>query len=236
MSDTDSSSSGFGRHVVVHRIERAAPDVVTALGTAGAATVHEAIGRRGYLGADIVARVPGLRLGGSAVTVLSHPGDNLMIHAAVEVCRPGDVLVVAHTAPSAHGEFGELLATSLRAHGVLGIVTDAGVRDVAELRAMGFGVWSRHVSCQGTVKGTPGSVNVSVAIGGVVVDPGDIVCGDDDGVVAVPRAEAEWALEASNARLANEDDKRQRLVAGELGVDMYQLRPLLERLGVRRLD
>jgi 4-hydroxy-4-methyl-2-oxoglutarate aldolase len=222
----------FGEHVVVTSIERAESGTVQALGAAGAATVHEAIGRRGFLGVAIQARRPGSRVGGTAVTVLSHPGDNLMVHAAVEQCQPGDMLVVAHTAPSTHGLFGDLLATSLMARGVVGLVTDAGVRDTADLREMGFPVWSAHVSCQGTVKNTPGSVNVPVAIGSVVIRPGDAVVADDDGVVVIAREEAQWALEQSEARLANESDKRARLAAGELGLDMYHLRDTLTRLNV----
>ena len=221
-----------GKPVVVTSIDRVAGGVARALGEQGAATVHEAIGRRGYLGTAIQARVPGLRVGAAAVTVLSHPGDNLMVHAAVEQCRQGDILVVAHTAPSEHGLFGDLLATSLMARGVVGIVTDAGVRDLADLRAMGFGVWSAHVSCQGTVKNTAGSVNVPVAIGGVVIAPGDAIVADDDGVVCVARAEAEWAVQQAEARIANEADKRARLAAGELGLDMYNLRATLDQLGV----
>lgn len=225
-------ATDHGAPVVVTSIERVPVELARDLGGHGSATVHEAIGRRGYLGASVVARVPGLRIGGAAVTVLSHPGDNLMVHAAVEQCRAGDVLVVAHTAPSTHGLFGELLATSLAARGVLGIVTDAGVRDIADLRDMGFGVWSAHISCQGTVKNTAGSVNVPVAIGGVVIHPGDAIVADDDGVVCVAREEAEWALAQAAARTANEADKRARLAAGELGLDMYNLRATLERLGV----
>ncbi|MGB5758501.1 MAG: 4-carboxy-4-hydroxy-2-oxoadipate aldolase/oxaloacetate decarboxylase [Acidimicrobiales bacterium] len=224
------------RHVVVRSIDRADLEIATAIGVTGSATVHEAIGRRGYLGADIVARLPGVRIGGTAVTVLSHPGDNLMIHAAVEVCGDGDVLVVANTAPSTHGMFGDLLATSLQVRGVRGLVIDAGVRDLADLNEMGFPVWSRHVSCQGTVKATPGSVNVPVAIGGVVIKPGDVICADDDGVVAVPRLEADWALEKSLARIANEASTRARLEAGELGLDFYGLRAKLEELGVEWVD
>ncbi|HWL45114.1 MAG TPA: 4-carboxy-4-hydroxy-2-oxoadipate aldolase/oxaloacetate decarboxylase [Ilumatobacter sp.] len=222
----------WGKPVVVTSVERADPATVAALGAAGAATVHEAIGRRGYLGAAIQARCPGARVGASAVTVLSHPGDNLMVHAVVEQCQAGDIVVVAHTAPSTHGLFGELLATSLAARGVAGLVTDAGVRDTAELREMGFPVWSAHVSCQGTVKNTAGSVNVPVAIGGVVIHPGDAIVADDDGVVVVPRDEATWAVQQSQARLANEGDKRARLAAGELGLDMYNLRTVLTGLGV----
>lgn len=219
------------RHVV-RKIERADPAVVEALGALGTATVHEAIGRRGFLGPQVRPIQQGTRLAGSAVTVSSHPGDNLMVHAAVEVCQEGDVLVVAHTAPSTHGIFGELLGTSLMARGVRALVTDAGVRDTAELRAMGFAVWSQHVSCQGTVKATPGSVNVAVVLGGVAVSPGDVVCADDDGVVVVPRTEALRAVDQAQARVAKELTTRQRLAAGELGLDIYGLRQKLRDLGV----
>jgi 4-hydroxy-4-methyl-2-oxoglutarate aldolase len=224
------------RHVVVRTIERAAVDVVDALAPIGTATVHEAIGRRGFVGVDIRPIQLDVRVAGSAVTVSSHPGDNLMIHAAVEVCEPGDILVVANTAPSTHGMFGDLLATSLMTRGVRGLVIDAGVRDTSDLRSMGFPVWSRYVSCQGTVKATPGSVNVPVVIGGVAIHPGDVICADDDGVVAVPRDEADWALEQSRARIANEDQSRAKLAAGELGVDFYGLRAKLAELGVEYVD
>jgi 4-hydroxy-4-methyl-2-oxoglutarate aldolase len=220
------------RHVVVRTVERADRSTVDALGEHGTATVHEAIGRRGFAGPQLRPIQQGTRLAGTAVTVSSHPGDNLMIHAAVEVCQEGDVLVVASTAPSSHGVFGELLASSLMARGVRALVTDAGVRDTAELRAMGFAVWSQHVSCQGTVKASPGSVNVPVVLGGVVVSPGDVVCADDDGVVVVARDEAAWALDRSRERAAKEDSTRGRLAAGELGVDIYGLRATLEALGV----
>jgi 4-hydroxy-4-methyl-2-oxoglutarate aldolase len=221
------------RHVVVRTIERADRSVVDGLAALGTATVHEAIGRRGFAGPQVRPIQQGTRLAGSAVTVSSHPGDNLMIHAAVEVCQEGDVLVVTNTAPSTHGVFGELLASSLMARGVRALVTDAGVRDTAELREMGFAVWSQHVSCQGTVKSSPGSVNVPVVLGGqVVVSPGDVVCGDDDGVVVVARDEAAWALERSRQRAAKEDGTRARLAAGELGVDIYGLRATLDALGV----
>ncbi|MDY7102778.1 MAG: 4-carboxy-4-hydroxy-2-oxoadipate aldolase/oxaloacetate decarboxylase [Actinomycetota bacterium] len=226
----------MNRHVVVREIDRADPDVVDRLGGAGTATVHEAMGRTGFVGPDLRPIQQDVRVAGSAVTVLSHPGDNIMIHAAVEVCRPGDLLVVTTTAPSTHGAFGELLASSLAARGVRGLVTDAGVRDTTELREMGFPVWSRWVSCQGTVKSTPGSVNVPVVLGGITVAPGDVVCADDDGVVVVPRADATWALEQSDARLAKEAATRERLVAGELGVDFYGLRDKLAAMGVTYLD
>jgi 4-hydroxy-4-methyl-2-oxoglutarate aldolase len=221
-----------GRTVVVRTVERPDPGTVAALGALGTATVHEAIGRRGFAGPDLRPIQQGVRLAGPAVTVSCHPGDNLMVHAAVEVCQEGDVLVVTTTAPSTHGMFGELLATSLLARGVRALVIDAGVRDTAELRDLGFPVWARHVSCEGTVKATPGSVNVPVVLGGVVVAPGDVVCGDDDGVVVVPRDEAAAALDAARARVAREDATRARLAAGELGLDIYGLRDRLAELGV----
>src|SRR5262245_28184530 len=223
-------------NVIVRRIDRAEGNVIAALGAAGTATVHEAIGRRGYLGPDIRPIQHGVRLAGSAVTVSSHPGDNLMIHAAVEVCEEGDVLVVANTAPSTHGMFGELLATSLMARGVRGLVIDAGVRDTYELRQLGFSVWSRHVSCEGTVKASAGSVNVPVVLGGAVVNAGDVICADDDGVVVVPRDAAAWATEQAGARIAKEGATRARLRAGELGLDLYGLRAKLDELGVRYVD
>jgi 4-hydroxy-4-methyl-2-oxoglutarate aldolase len=226
----------MNRHVVVRTIPRADPAVIAGLADAGSATVHEAIGRRGYAGPDIRPIQSDVRIAGSAVTVSSHPGDNLMIHAAVEVCQEGDVLVVTNTAPSSHGMFGELLGCSVMARGVRGLVLDAGVRDTRELRELGFPVWSRHVSCQGTVKASPGSVNVPVVLGGIAVAPGDIVCADDDGVVVVPHDEAEWALAQSRARIAAEDQSRAKLKAGELGIDFYGLRAKLAELGVEYVD
>jgi 4-hydroxy-4-methyl-2-oxoglutarate aldolase len=226
----------MNRHVVVRKIPRADPAVIAGLAEAGSATVHEAIGRRGYVGADIRPIQPDVRIAGSAVTVSCHPGDNLMIHAAVEMCQDGDVLVVTNTSPSSHGMFGELLGCSVMARGVRGLVLDAGVRDTRELRELGFPVWSRHVSCQGTVKASPGSVNVPVVLGGISVAPGDVVCADDDGVVVVPHAEAEWALAQSRARIAAEDQSRAKLNAGELGVDFYGLRAKLAELGVEYVD
>jgi 4-hydroxy-4-methyl-2-oxoglutarate aldolase len=226
----------MNRHVVVRTIPRADPAVIAGLAEAGTATVHEAIGRRGYVGPDIRPIQRDVRIAGSAVTVSSHPGDNLMIHAAVEMCRPGDVLVVTNTAPSSHGMFGELLGCSVMARGVSGLVLDAGVRDTRELRELGFPVWSRHVSCQGTVKSSPGSVNVPVVLGGIAVGPGDVVCADDDGVVVVPYAEAEWALTQSRARIAAENESRAKLKAGELGLDFYGLRAKLAELGVQYVD
>ena len=231
-----SSGSAHGRHVVVRSIERALGADIAGLGEAGTATVHEAIGRRGYLGPELQPIQQGVKVAGSAVTVRSHPGDNIMIHAAVEVCQPGDLLVVTNTAPSTHGMFGDLLASSLMSRGVVGLVMDAGVRDTMDLRAMGFWVWTRHVSCEGTVKASPGSVNVPISINGVIIEPGDVICADDDGVVAVPRDEASWALERSNARLETEAETRARLQAGELGLDMYGLRRKLVELGVEWIE
>jgi 4-hydroxy-4-methyl-2-oxoglutarate aldolase len=229
-------SVGHGRHVVVRTIERAPLEVVDRLGSIGTATVHEAIGRRGFVGPNIRPIQQDVSIGGTAVTVSSHPGDNIMIHAAVEVCQEGDLLVVVNTAPSTHGMFGELLATSLMVRGVRGLVIDAGVRDTRELRQMGFPVWTQHVSCQGTVKASPGSVNVPVTLGGVVVSPGDVVCADDDGVVVVARDEAEWALERSQERLAKEEASRAELGSGVLGLDMYGLRQQLLDMGVEYVD
>ena len=226
----------MNRHVIVRTIERAEQAIIDQLGEAGTATVHEAIGRIGYVGPHIRPIQHGTKVAGSAVTVLSHPGDNIMIHAAIEVCQPGDILVVANTAPSTHGMFGDLLATSLMARGVRGLVIDAGVRDTMDLRQMGFPVWSQHVSCQGTVKNTPGSVNVPVVLGGITVQPGDVICADDDGVVVVERTDAAWALEQSAARLGKEAATRARLEAGELGLDFYGLRQKLIEIGVEYVD
>jgi len=221
---------------VVREIERADGAVIDQLGDAGTATVHEGIGRRGYLGPHITPIQQDVKIGGSAVTVSCHPGDNLMIHAAVEVCEPGDILVVTTTAPSTHGGFGDLLATSLIARGVRGLVIDAGVRDTADLRQMGFAVWAQHVSCQGTVKATPGSVNVPIVMGEQAIQPGDVICADDDGVVVVERDEAAWALEQTQSRLEKEAATRARLEAGELGLDFYGLRAKLDELGVEYVD
>ncbi|AGL17315.1 4-carboxy-4-hydroxy-2-oxoadipate aldolase/oxaloacetate decarboxylase [Actinoplanes sp. N902-109] len=223
-------------HYVVREVDRADPAVVDELRAAGVATVHEAAGRAGLLGPAIQARQSGAAIAGSAITVSCHPGDNLMIHAAVEVCHPGDVLVVTTTSPSTDGMFGDLLATSLMAHGVVGLVIDAGVRDIATLREMGFPVWSRAVHAQGTVKASPGSVNVPVVAGGQLVRPGDIVVADDDGVVTLPYTSGVEVAAAARKRLDNESGKREQLASGTLGVDMYNLRPLLEDLGVQYVD
>jgi len=226
----------MAQNYIVRNLVRADAAVVDALAPLGVATVHESAGRTGLVSPAIVARQDNVAIAGSAVTVSSHPGDNLMIHAAVEVCQPGDILVVTTTSPSTDGMFGELLATSLMARGVRGLVTDAGVRDIAALRRIGFPVWSRAVHAQGTVKATGGSVNVPVVCAGQLVNPGDVIVADDDGVVRVPRAAADRVLTAANARTANEENKRADFASGTLGLDMYNLRSLLERLGVTYVD
>jgi 4-hydroxy-4-methyl-2-oxoglutarate aldolase len=218
--------------VIVTDIARADAATVDALGVHGVATVHEAMGRTGLVGPGIRPIQEGVRIAGTAVTVLSHPGDNLMIHAAIEQCRAGDLLVVTTTSPSVDGAFGELFATALHARGVRGLVTTTGVRDVAELRALGFAVWSAAVFAQGTVKATPGSVNVPITVGAVTVSPGDVVVADDDGVLRVPRLQADQALAAADARLAKEEADRAAYRGGELSLDRKGLRPLLSELGI----
>jgi 4-hydroxy-4-methyl-2-oxoglutarate aldolase len=222
--------------VVVTGWPRADLDAVDALAEFGVATVHEAIGRSGYLGTGIRPAWPGIRVGGTAVTALCWPGDNLMIHAAVEQCQPGDILVVTTTSPSTDGAFGELLATSLAHRGVRGLVTTGGVRDVAELQAMGFPVFSAAICAQGTVKATAGAVNVPVSFGGQLVAPGDAVIADDDGVVVVPRPAVTSAVAAARARVTKEAATRAALDAGELGLDRYGLRTVLAEQGVEYLD
>jgi 4-hydroxy-4-methyl-2-oxoglutarate aldolase len=225
-----------GVHVVVRNVVRPDGPVLAGLAGLGVSTVHEADQRRGALDPAIRPIQTGARVAGSAITVLCPPGDNLMIHAAVETCRPGDILVVATMSPSTDGMIGELLATSLRAHGVIGIVTAAGIRDVAELRAMEFPVWTRAISPQGTVKASPGSINVPVVCGGQIVHPGDAIVADDDGVVVVDRDRAGAVLAAAQTRAANERVKRAKLASGELGLDMYGLRALLKEIGVTHVD
>ncbi|WP_062516142.1 4-carboxy-4-hydroxy-2-oxoadipate aldolase/oxaloacetate decarboxylase [Demequina gelatinilytica] len=210
---------------------RPARETVEAFASIGVATVHEAMGRTGSISA-LRPIQQGVRVAGTAVTVMSWPGDNLMIHAAIEQCGPGDILVVTTREPSSHGMFGELFATGLQRRGVVGALIDAGARDTQEMRDMGFPVWSRHVNVMGTVKNTPGAINVPIVVGGQVIDAGDIVVADDDGVVVVPRAEADDALVRSRARLDKEEATRQAFLGGELGLDRYGMRPVLADLGV----
>jgi 4-hydroxy-4-methyl-2-oxoglutarate aldolase len=217
-------------NVIVTDPPRANLLMVDRLAGYGVATVHEATGRTGYLGPQFRPNQQGTRIAGTALTVLCWPGDNLMIHAAVEHARPGDVLVVATTSPSSDGAFGELLATSLAAHGVRGLVTAAGLRDTQELRHMGFPAWTAHVSAQGTVKETAGAVNVPVTVGGQLVRPGDAIVADDDGVCVVPRLDVVAAARAAAERANKEDDDRKQLAGGALSADMYSLRSRLARV------
>lgn len=222
--------------VVVTNPPRAERAVVDALGEYGVATVHEAQGRTGLLGSHINPIQSGARIAGSAVTVTVAPGDNTTIGVAVEQCGEGDVLVVSPTAPCDMGYFGDLLATSLQVRGVRGLVIEAGVRDVADLRAMGFPVWSAYVSAEGTGKGVIGDVNVPITIAGRIVRPGDVVVADDDGVVVVPRLKAAEALAAAKAREEKEARSRARYSAGEIALDVNNMRPLIEKAGTRYVD
>lgn len=221
---------------VYRNIRRADAAAVSALGRYGVATIHEAMGRTGLMHTRMRPVFPGARCSGTAVTILAHPGDNWMLHVAAEVLRQGDVVVIALTSENGDGMFGELLATSYRSRGAVGLVSEAGCRDVSALAAMNFPAWSHAISARGTVKATVGSVNVPVVCGGMLVNPGDVIVGDDDGVVVVPRQQAATAAAAAEARERKEDATRKRLATGELGLDIYGMRDALAKAGLTYVD
>ena len=221
---------------IVRTIKRADAESIRTLGELGVATVHEAQGRSGLMRPYMRPIYVAAKTSGSAITISSQPGDNLMIHAALELCQPGDLLVVTTTSESTDGMFGELLAVSARARGVVGLVIDAGVRDVTDITAMDFPVWAKAISAQGTVKATAGSVNLPVVCAGATVHPGDVIVGDADGVVVVPRAAAADVARLGRERVAKEQKTRERLRQGELGLDFYGFRTKLAELGVQYID
>lgn len=221
---------------VVRRIHRAEAGVIGTLERLGVSTVHEAQGRTGLMRPHLRPLWRGARIAGSAVTALTHPGDNWMIHVAVEVLAPGDVLIVGCTSENGDGAFGELLATSLKARGAKGVVLDLGCRDAAEITAMQFPVWSRAICAQGTVKATPGSVNVPIVCAGATVSPGDVIVADDDGVVVVPRSSAPNVAAQGEARERKEAATRERLRSGELSLDIYEMRQALADKGIKYVD
>ena len=222
--------------IAVRKIRRADIGVIATLGSLGVATVHEAQARKGLMKSYMRPIYPGARIAGSAITVLAHPGDNWMLHVAIELCQEGDVLVVGVSNEDEHGMFGDLLATSAVARGVKGLIVDAGVRDVPDLTEMGFPVWSRAIWSQGTVKETAGSVNVPIVCAGADVSPGDVVIADEDGVCIVSRASADAVAQKGLERSAIEKVKRKRLRAGELSLDIYDMRQALAEAGLKYID